>query len=234
MIAICRAWRGRQQPLSVIGRGGILAGGECNGGCKVITLLFLLRKRLLIPLGKVIIRFGKRTLVPLTPYFVGNTDQNLPILRPRRILEQGVQPLLRILHMSLVITTDTIAQFLIVESRRKRFHAVVLGFHGGLFALGERGGASAVGERAESQSVFNGGVVDYADETVVELLLLLGLRAVFAQHIIILHIPPQHILQHRIILPIKPMLYLITHRLLRNLHCIILLLRVLLLQRHVQ
>ena len=82
--------------------------------------------------------------------------------------------------MSLVITTDTIAQLLIVESRRKRFHAVVPGFHGGLFALGERGGASAVGERAEGQSVFNGGVVDYADETVVELLLLLGLRAVFA------------------------------------------------------
>mmetsp|Transcript_9191 Transcript_9191/g.19346 ORF Transcript_9191/g.19346 Transcript_9191/m.19346 type:complete len:424 (-) Transcript_9191:892-2163(-) len=46
-----------------------------------------------------------------------------------------------------------------------------------------------------------GGVMDDGDEAVVELLLFFGLWAVFTHLVILLHKPPQNILQRRIILP---------------------------------
>ena len=80
--------------------------------------------------------------------------------------------------MRLVITANPIPQLFVVESGRERF-VVVIGIFGlDLFAFGEWSGTAGECDGVKGVSMGYGRVVDFGDETVIELLLLFGLGTV--------------------------------------------------------
>jgi len=120
----------------------------------------------------------KGTDVSLASHLCNDSEENLSVLGLGWIFEDGREPLFGILHMCFVIAANSIAKLLVVEAGRERF-ILMIGFLFGLFALRERSRASSVGNGIKGITEGDGSVVDFGDETVVELLLLFRLRAVF-------------------------------------------------------
>ena len=116
----------------------------------------------------------------LTLQLIHQSEQNVPIPFLHWILQQCSQSLLGILNMRLVITSDTITKFLVIESwRDDPITCTILGafcLEGPILSIVS---LEREGDWIEHVSTGESLLKHEANETIVELLLPLGLRTIF-------------------------------------------------------